>query len=104
MEFISTSYQGSYFLRQVEVTIDLSLKDLFCALPVNLPLKDVLCVSPQRRPEDGDPAAHRGVARPHCSRGTEVIFNTDILKSFQGAVRLGAQDSHLAGGQEGQAS
>ena len=73
MEFISTSYQGSYFLRQAEVTINLSLKDLVCVTPVDISyLKDVLSIPPQRRPEDGDPAAHRGVARPHCSRGTEV--------------------------------
>ena len=58
MEFISTSYQGSYFLRQAEVKVDLSLMNLFCVLPVNLSLKDVLCVPSQRRPEDGDPAEH----------------------------------------------
>ena len=36
VEFISTSYQGSYFLRQAEVTVDLSLKDLVCFLDVIL--------------------------------------------------------------------
>ena len=86
VEFISTSYQGSYFLRQAEVTAHLSLKGLVCVLPwcfpVNLPLKDVLCVPSQRRPEDGDPAAHRGVARPHRSRGTQVDLRICFGKVF----------------------